>query len=82
MTEISTDKLIKNTFKNIDQILNNTNNISELSKSSKEQIYIGKDNINKTIKSMEEINVEVDETVRIIKKLDSNSQEIGQKGHR
>ncbi|MBM7556881.1 methyl-accepting chemotaxis protein [Halanaerobacter jeridensis] len=69
---------LKSIVQQINQISENSKQINNATKNTTGEIKTGKNNIETTIKSMRNINDEVQDAVMIINDLDNNSQEIEQ----
>ncbi|WP_018249641.1 bacteriohemerythrin [Orenia marismortui] len=73
-----THELVENIMANIQEISASAEEVTGFAEESTAQTQLGRDNIEKTISSIQEINRLVDETVEIIKELNNNSQQIGE----
>ncbi|WP_051412045.1 methyl-accepting chemotaxis protein [Halonatronum saccharophilum] len=69
--------LIEDMSAGIEEISVSSQEVASFSQEANSQVNLGSSNISDTIKSIETINISVNETVEVIAKLDSNSEEIG-----
>ncbi|MCK8825688.1 methyl-accepting chemotaxis protein [Fuchsiella alkaliacetigena] len=76
-TITTTNELIENMTASIEEISASAEQVASFSQEASSQTEQGNENIEKAIRSILEINKEVNETVQVIKQLDANSREIG-----
>lgn len=70
--------LIEDMIDSIQDISASAEEVTSFAQEATSQTQLGKDNIEKTINSMRDINQAVDETMEIMQELNENSQEIGE----
>ncbi|GAB6098782.1 hypothetical protein JCM16358_06610 [Halanaerocella petrolearia] len=73
-----TTEMIENMTASIEEISASTEEVTSFAQEATAKTQLGRDNIEETIGSIEEINQAVDETVDTMKELNQNSQEIGE----
>ncbi|WP_051412012.1 methyl-accepting chemotaxis protein [Halonatronum saccharophilum] len=73
----TTSRLIENMSAGIEEISASSQEVASFSEEAKLETNTGSENIKDTVKSIEEINEVIAETVEVINQLDENSQEIG-----
>ncbi|MCK8828054.1 methyl-accepting chemotaxis protein [Natroniella acetigena] len=73
----ATNGLIQEMSAGIEEISASAQEVASFSQQANSQTNIGSQNIEETVNSIKEINIVVTETVKVINKLDKNSEEIG-----
>jgi len=73
-----THGLIEDMTASIEEISASSEEVTSFAEEATSQTHLGKENIEQTIKSMQDINQAVDETVETMKELNENSQKIGE----
>jgi len=73
-----THQLVEHMMSNVEEISASAEEVTGFAEESSAQTQLGRDNIEKTITSIKEINESVNNTVEIIKALHHNSKQIGE----
>ncbi|OCL28099.1 chemotaxis protein [Orenia metallireducens] len=73
-----THQLVEHMMSNVEEISASAEEVTGFAEESSAQTQLGRDNIEKTITSIQEINESVSNTVEIIKALHENSKQIGE----